>query len=98
MHRAIVESVLLYNCGTWALTQALADKLDRFQPRILRHVLGLKWFNKVTNVDLYNRCGIAAASTQVLNARWRLFGILFAWMKSRLLGQLWRTICWRHAR
>ena len=73
-YRAIVESVLLYNCGTWALTQALADKLDRFQRRMLRHVLGLKWFNKVTNVDLYNRCGIAAASTQVLNARWRLFG------------------------
>jgi hypothetical protein len=73
-YRVIVESVLLYNCGTWALTAVLADKLDVFQRRLIRTVLGLKWYDKVTNVDLYKRSGITAASTQVLNARWRLFG------------------------
>ena len=30
-YRAIVESVLLYNCGTWALTEVLSDRLDRCQ-------------------------------------------------------------------
>jgi len=73
-YRAIVESVLLYNCGTWALTEALADRLDRFQRKLLRRVLGLKWSDKVTNEDLYARCGIPPASVQALNARWRLFG------------------------
>ena len=68
-YRAIVESVLLYNCGTWALTEALADRLDRFQRKMLRRILGLKWSDKVTNEKLYARCGIPPASVQVLNAR-----------------------------
>jgi hypothetical protein len=27
-YRALVESIILYNCGTWALSSSLADKLD----------------------------------------------------------------------
>ena len=73
-YRVIVESVLLYNCGTWALTQTLADKLDRCQRSMLRRVVGLSWYDKVSNDALYKRCGITPASIQVLNARWRLFG------------------------
>ena len=30
--------------------------------------------DRITNADLYARCGIQPASIQVLNARWRLFG------------------------
>ena len=41
-YKALVESVLLYNSGTWALTQALADKLDSFQRKSLRRVLNVK--------------------------------------------------------
>jgi len=74
LYRAIVESVLLYNCGTWALPVALADRLDRAQRKMLRRVVGLKWSDKVTNEDLYAQCEIHPASIQVLNARWRLFG------------------------
>ena len=73
-YRAIVESVLMYNCATWALTVPLADRLDRAQRKMLRRVLGLKWSDYVTNANLYDRCGILPASVQVLYARWRLFG------------------------
>ena len=73
-YRAIVEYVLLYNCGTWALTETLADKLDRCQRKMLRRILGLKWSDKVTNNELYARCNIFPASVQVINSRWRLFG------------------------
>ena len=41
-YQAIVESVLLYNCGTWALTVSLAERLDRAQRKMLRRILGLK--------------------------------------------------------
>ena len=43
--KAIVESVLLYNCGTWALTEALADKLDCFHRKMLRRVLNVLWYD-----------------------------------------------------
>ena len=45
--------MLLYNCGTWALPVSIADKLDRAQRKMIRHVLGLKSSNKITNADLY---------------------------------------------
>ena len=41
---------------------------------MIRRVLGLKWSDRVTNINLYARCGISPASLQVVNARWRLFG------------------------
>jgi hypothetical protein len=52
-YRAIVESVLLYNCGTWALTEALSDRIDRFQRKMLRRVIGLRLSDKVSDSDLY---------------------------------------------
>ena len=73
-YRALVESILLYNCGTWALSSSLADKLDRAQRKMLRRVLGVSWRDKLRNEDLYARCGIMPASLQSPNARWRLFG------------------------
>ncbi len=66
--------MLLYNCGTWALSSALADHLDRAQRKMLRKVIGLTWKHKVANKDLYAMCGCLPASIQVINARWRLFG------------------------
>ena len=71
---ALVESVLLFNCGTWALTCTLADKLDRTHRQMLRRVLGIKWSDRVSNIDMYARCKVLPASLQSLNARWRLFG------------------------
>ena len=73
-YKAIVESVLLYNCGTWALDQSDADKIDAFQRKLLRQLLGYKWYDKITNEDLYAQVGILPASVQVVSARWRLFG------------------------
>ena len=73
-YRAIVESVLLYNCGTWALTEVQANKLDCAQRKMIRRVLGVKLSDRITNINLYARCGIQPASVQVLNARWHLFG------------------------
>ena len=73
-YKAIVESVLLYNCGTWSLSEALAEKLDCFQRKMIRRVLNVKWSDKVTNAQLYNRSDTIPISIQVVHARWRLFG------------------------
>ena len=73
-YRVIVESVLLYNCATWALTEKLSERLDIAQRRMLRCILGIKWYDKMSNATLYKRCKIIPASLQVLNARWRMFG------------------------
>ena len=73
-YRAIVESVLLYNSATWALNEEMSVKLDRTQRRMLRQVIGVRLLDKMTDAQLYERCGIKPASIQVLDARWRMFG------------------------
>ena len=64
----------MYNCGTWGLTEALADKLDRFQRKMLRKLMGITWSDRVTNEELYKRSEITPASEQAIDAKWRLFG------------------------
>ena len=70
----MVESILLYNCSTWALSEGEANKLDVFQRKLIRQVLGYKWSDKISNNDLYAEAGLEAASIQVVKARWMLFG------------------------
>ena len=52
MH-TIVESVLLYRCETWNLTKILLKQLDGTYTRILRMILNVHWYQKVTNEVLY---------------------------------------------
>jgi hypothetical protein len=75
-YRAIVESVLLYNCATCALNATQAQRLDKVQPlrRMLRQIIGLKLSDKMSNDALNVRCNVQRASEQVIDARWRMFG------------------------
>ena len=42
LYRALVKSVLTYNCSTLALTQAKEKKLDAFHRKQLKRVVGVK--------------------------------------------------------
>ncbi len=74
IERLLHACVLLYICGTWALSSPLADRIDHAQRKLLRKVMGLTWHHKLTNEDLYAMCGCLPARVQVINARLRLFG------------------------
>ena len=74
LYNSLVKSVLLYNCGTWALTKTDEDRLDSFHRKQLRNVLGIHYPTKISNASLYKKCREAPLSMQVLEARWRLFG------------------------
>ena len=73
-YKALVETILLYNCSTWALSEGEANKLYTFQRKLIRQVLGYTWSDKITNSDLYAEAGLEAASIQAVKARWLLFG------------------------
>ena len=46
LYNTLVRSVLLYNCGTWALTKTDEEKLDSFHRKQLRRVLGIRYPTK----------------------------------------------------
>ncbi|KAK3744074.1 hypothetical protein RRG08_018703 [Elysia crispata] len=74
LYNTLVRSVLLYNCGTWALTKTDEEKLDSFHRKQLRRVLGIRYPTKISNKSLYKKCEQTPISLEVLQARWRLFG------------------------
>ena len=74
LYKALVRSILTYNCGTWALTQSEEEKLDAFHRKQLRKVLNIKYPVKITNKSLYKICDEKPISLYALENRWRLFG------------------------
>ncbi|GFR83830.1 hypothetical protein ElyMa_005984500 [Elysia marginata] len=74
LYKALVKSVLTYNCGTWALTQSQKERLNAFHRKQLKKVLNIKYPVKITNSSLYNKCNERPLSIFILESRWRLFG------------------------
>ena len=74
LYKALVKSILTYNCGTWALAQTELNKLDAFHRKQLRKVLNIYYPTKISNKTLYKKCNEKPLSTHILESRWRFFG------------------------
>ncbi|GFR75917.1 hypothetical protein ElyMa_005787300 [Elysia marginata] len=74
LYRALVKSILTYNCGTWALTQIEEDKLDAFHRKQLKQILNIKYPVNIKNESLYKKCNEKHLPLHILESRWRLFG------------------------
>ena len=55
LFRATVETVLLYGCNTWTLTEKLTRQLDGTYTNMLRMVQNISWRSHTTNEVLYGR-------------------------------------------
>ena len=74
LYRALVRSILLYNCGTWAVTKDAEQKLDAFHRKQLKRVLGIKYPTVISNTELYKKTGEQPISSIMRKSRWELFG------------------------
>ena len=74
LYRALVKSVLLYNCSTWALTKTEEEKLNAFHRKQLKKILNIKYPTKITNKSLYKVCKDKPISITITEACWKLFG------------------------
>ncbi len=62
-----VRPVLLYNAGTWGLAGSETDKLNAFHRKQLHLLIGIKWPQRISNSNLYERCGCHEISTDVMD-------------------------------
>ena len=76
MFTTLIESKLLYSLGGACLTKVQLRRLDGFQNRCLRKIIGVKpsWISRVTNVDVLARAGHTAASALLLERQLHQFG------------------------
>ena len=55
MYNVLVVSVLLYGAETWTLTKSDECKLEAFQMSCMRRILGIRWFNFVSNASVMDQ-------------------------------------------
>ena len=67
-----VESILLYGCESWTLTEKMEKKLDGSYTRMLRKALNVHWSSHTTNEELYNK--LPKVSDKVASRRLGLAG------------------------
>lgn len=71
---AVVLPVLLYGATAWALTQTEEKKLDAFEMRMLRSILGVRWDDFERNVDIRERLCQPPVAIKLRKARLQWFG------------------------
>ena len=74
LYNVYVLPILLYNCGTWGLTDHDIESLEAFHRRHLRRVLRVHYPQHISNAALYKRCKTAPLRLHLTKSRWRLFG------------------------
>ena len=70
--QSTVETVLLYGCEAWTLTEDLQKELDGCYTRMLQAVLNISWEQKVPNKILYGK--LPKVSDKVASKRMQLAG------------------------
>ena len=73
---ALLESIFLYNSEVWGTTKEDENKIDVFQRRLLRNVLGINWKkgNWISNNELYKITNQTPWSVKIAHRRLRFFG------------------------
>ena len=69
---AIIESILLYRCESWALSKAQEKSLDGTYTRMLRKALNIHWSSHIPNQQLYGE--LPAVSNKIASCRLQLAG------------------------
>ena len=71
---AVVLPVLLYGATAWLLTQTEERRLDAFEMRMLRGIVGVRWDDFVRNEDIRERLCQPPVSVKLRRARMKWFG------------------------
>jgi len=69
-----VKAVLLYGSETWRVTNTGTNKLQTFVNRCLRHILNIRWPDKISNANLWERTNQNPISQDVKKRKWGWIG------------------------
>ena len=74
LYDTCILSVLLYCSESWTLLKADVDRLQAFHMRSLRRILGIRWFDYVTNGEVKDRTRLEDMEPGIRRRRLALFG------------------------
>ena len=74
LYKSLVQSILLYNCGAWALILTDEERLNAYHRKQLKKILNIRYPKKIRNKSLYRIYQEKLQLLQILSVRWSLFG------------------------
>ena len=69
-----IKPVLLYGSETWRSTKASTKKLQVFINKCLRRIFQLAWSDRVSNIELWQRCGKTSVEEAIRRRKWNWLG------------------------
>ena len=88
IYRAVVLIALLYGCESWTLYRRHVKLLDQFHQRCLRRILNIKWYNRVSNVNVLSQAQMPSIDALLTQSQLRWSGHLVRMQNNRLPKQL----------
>ncbi|CAH1250103.1 Hypp8768 [Branchiostoma lanceolatum] len=76
LYNSLVLPILTYGRETWTLTAAQERRLDAFDTKCQRRILGIRWYDHISNDILRERSNQPPLSGKLRSARLRLLGHL----------------------
>ena len=74
LYNAFVVSVLLHGAKTWTLLKSEEQKLEAFNMSCQRRILGIRWYDFVTNATIINRTVQESVCDKITRQRHAMFG------------------------
>ena len=87
IYNSTVVPVLLYGTETWAMTRMQEKKLDGFDSRSLRRIMGIRWQQRVSNVELRRRTKQPPVTSLLRKRRLKWLGHALRMDESRIAQQ-----------
>jgi len=88
LYKVVVQSVLLYGCETWAITVQDTHRLEVFQMRCLRKVLGITLLDRIPNARVRSECDVPMIANIISHRRLRWLGHVGRMSRDRMPLQL----------
>ena len=88
IYNTVVLASLLYGCETWTLYRKHIKMLERFHTRSLRSILGIRWQDIVTNLEVLDRAKSTSIEAMILKTQLRWTGHVIRMEPERIPRQL----------
>ena len=74
VYNAVVLPSLLYGSETWTLYRKHIKKLEKFHMRALRSIIGIRWQDRITNLEILDQAHSSSIESIVIRAQLRWVG------------------------
>ena len=88
VYKAAVLSSLLYGSEAWTLPQRQVRKLQKFHISCLRKIAGIKWYHKLTNFRVLEKCQIMSIPSMLAQNKLRWVGHVIRMSEERIPKKL----------